>query len=143
MPRIQLLAILASTHWLASACTMPRDNEAPPATRAVSSVRQEPSVWVNTSSGVYHCPTSTHCGNTRDGEYMTEPTAMAAGYRPARDTGCNDERDGVKVWVNTASGVYHCPRTRWYGATADGRFELESEARAHGYEPANGTECGG
>ena len=141
MPRIQLLAILASTHWLASACTMPRHNEAPPASRAVSSVRQEPRVWVNTSSGVYHCPNSTHYGNTQDGEYMTEPTAMAAGYRPARDQGCNDAREGVKVWVNTTSGVYHCPQTQWYGKTANGEFMPERDARAKGFEPAKGVGC--
>lgn len=28
----------------------------------------------------------------------------------------------IKVWVNTASGVYHCPGTRWYGATKHGTY---------------------
>ncbi len=28
----------------------------------------------------------------------------------------------VKVWVNTRSGVYHCPGTRWYGNTKQGEY---------------------
>lgn len=32
----------------------------------------------------------------------------------------NQGNPDVKVWVNTASGVYHCPGTRWYGSTKRG-----------------------
>jgi hypothetical protein len=38
--------------------------------------------------------------------------------------------------VNTATGVYHYPGTRWYGNTKQGKFMSEAEARAHGYRPA-------
>jgi hypothetical protein len=43
------------------------------------------------------------------------------------------ERQG---WVNTASGVYHYPGTRWYGQTKQGQYMSEAEARAKGYRPA-------
>lgn len=48
----------------------------------------------------------------------------------------------VRVWVNTNSGVYHCPGTRWYGKTKSGRFMTQREAQAKGYRPAYGAVCG-
>lgn len=48
----------------------------------------------------------------------------------------------VMVWVNTNSGVYHCPNTRWYGNTKSGRFMTQDEAQAKGYRPAYGAKCG-
>lgn len=48
----------------------------------------------------------------------------------------------VKVWVNTNSGVYHCPNTTWYGRTKSGQFMTQREAQAKGYRPAYGAVCG-
>ena len=48
----------------------------------------------------------------------------------------------VRVWVNTNSGVYHCPGTRWYGNTKDGKYMTQKEAQAKGYRPAYGIACG-
>lgn len=48
----------------------------------------------------------------------------------------------VTVWVNTNSGVYHCPRTRWYGKTKSGQFMSQREAQSKGYRPAYGAVCG-
>lgn len=47
----------------------------------------------------------------------------------------------VKVWVNTNSGVYHCPGTRWYGATKHGEYMTQAEAQKKGYRPAYGKVC--
>ena len=47
----------------------------------------------------------------------------------------------VKVWVNTQSGVYHCPGTRWYGNTKQGTFMTQKEAQGKGYRPAYGKVC--
>ena len=41
-----------------------------------------------------------------------------------------------QVWVNTATGVYHYPGTRWYGNTKQGKFMSEADARAQGYRAA-------
>jgi len=38
------------------------------------------------------------------------------------------ERKEVKVWLNTSSGVYHCPGTRWYGNTKQGKYVGECTA---------------
>ncbi len=48
----------------------------------------------------------------------------------------------VIVWVNTDSGVYHCPDTRWYGKTKKGKYMRQGEAQAAGYRPAYGAVCG-
>ena len=40
-----------------------------------------------------------------------------------------------KVWVNTQSGVYH-KGGQWYGATKQGKFMTEQEAKQAGYRAA-------
>jgi hypothetical protein len=41
-----------------------------------------------------------------------------------------------QVWVNTATGIYHYPGTRWYGRTNQGKFMSEKDAIAQGYRAA-------
>ena len=48
----------------------------------------------------------------------------------------------ARVWVNTASKVYHCPGTRYYGNTSRGSYMTEAEAKANGYRAAYGRLCG-
>jgi hypothetical protein len=50
-------------------------------------------------------------------------------------------RADAKVWVNTASGVYHCPGTRWYGNTKRGEYMTQKQAQEKGYRPAYGKVC--
>ena len=47
----------------------------------------------------------------------------------------------VRVWVNTASGVYHCPGSRWYGNTKRGEYMTQAEAQKKHYRPAYGKVC--
>jgi hypothetical protein len=44
-----------------------------------------------------------------------------------------------QVWVNTRSGKYWKPGSRYYGKTTRGEFMSEKEAIQKGYRPANGT----
>jgi nuclease S1 len=47
----------------------------------------------------------------------------------------------VKVWVNTRSGVHHCPGARDYGTTRIGEYMTQREAQEKGYYPAHGEVC--
>jgi hypothetical protein len=53
----------------------------------------------------------------------------------------NAGNPNVKVWVNTNSGVYHCPGTRWYGNTKKGEYIAQKEAQDKHYRPAYGKVC--
>ena len=44
-----------------------------------------------------------------------------------------------EVWVNTRSGKYWRPGSRFYGKTRQGEFMSESDALDRGYSPAAGT----
>ena len=46
-------------------------------------------VWVNRSSGVYHCPGSQYYGKTRNGYYATEREATESGKRAAYGKSCS------------------------------------------------------
>lgn len=46
-------------------------------------------VWVNLSSGVYHCPGTEHYGGTKRGEYLPEAVAIDSGYRANGGRPCN------------------------------------------------------
>lgn len=46
-----------------------------------------------------------------------------------------------KVWVNSASKVYHCQGDKWYGKTEKGSYMTEAAAKAQGDLPANNKTC--
>ncbi len=116
-------------------------------------------VWVNTSSGVYHCPSSPYYGATKRGKTLNESEATGHGYRAAYGQTCsapaaqqtrkaervnlaaNATGNSIVVWVNTSTNVYHCPGTRYFGATKHGEYMPEADAIAAGNRGVGGKRC--
>jgi uncharacterized protein DUF3761 len=65
----------------------------------------------------------------------TAKTTAAPAPAPAPGGGAG------KVWLNTASNVYHCEGTKWYGTTKAGAYMTEAEAKAKGAHADHGKVC--
>jgi hypothetical protein len=66
------------------------------------------------------------------------PVSSSASSAVTQSTEGNPD---VRVWVNTATGVYHCPGSRWYGNTKQGEYMTQAEAQKKHYRPAYGKVC--
>ncbi len=61
--------------------------------------------------------------------------AKSAPAKSVSDSEISAAKADGKVWVNTATGVYH-KGGQWYGATKQGKFMTEQEAKQAGYRAA-------
>jgi hypothetical protein len=80
--------------------------------------------------GVY----ARHVMGSRSATAPISVTSKAAQSVPAENPDAN-------VWVNTGTGTYHCPGTRWYGKTHEGEYMKQKQARQKGYHPAGNRAC--
>src|SRR6516162_482103 len=60
------------------------------------------------------------------------PPASQTKSSVAQELSSSQGNPNIQVWVNTHSGVYHCPNTHWYGATKSGMYMKQSEAQQKG-----------
>lgn len=68
----------------------------------------------------------------------TAADLKSAGHPESSEAQGNPE---VRVWVNTKSGIYHCPATHWYGVTKAGSYMKQLEAQQKGFRPAYHRPC--
>ena len=70
-------------------------------------------------------------------KYVSEnppaPAARETSQTPAEPAAADE------VWVNTRSGKYWKPGSRFYGKTKQGEYMPELDALDRGYSPAGGT----
>jgi hypothetical protein len=71
----------------------------------------------------------------------SEPATPAASPLPPSNPDIGTESEtgrGGRIWVNTRSGKYFRPGSRYYGQTKEGQYMTEAEARKLGYVAAHG-----
>jgi len=61
----------------------------------------------------------------------------APAVKPAAQRQTPPANSAGTVWVNTDSGVYHKPGTRWYGKTKQGKYMAEADAQKAGYRASD------
>ena len=64
------------------------------------------------------------------------PAASATPSKSATKQQTPPANSAGMVWVNTDSGVYHKPGTRWYGKTKQGKYMTEADAQKAGFRAA-------
>jgi hypothetical protein len=80
----------AGAKTTAAAAAAPATTAAPtPAAAAPAAAGGPGQVWVNPKSKVYHCSGTKWYGKTKDGSYMTESAAKAAGNHPDHGRACS------------------------------------------------------
>jgi hypothetical protein len=59
---------------------------APPSAAEIAEAKAKGLVWANLNTKVYHQAGASQYGTTKNGKFMTEADAKAAGYRAAKDS---------------------------------------------------------
>lgn len=164
---IRLATILASILLLSSSCISQAPAGAPAGTTALcndgtyftgatksGACRGHKGIktWYGTSSGATSKasaastkPTAPATTAASASSAQSKTTSSAPSTSTAKTTSnANPPQPGGgagQVWVNTASNVYHCPGTQYYGKTKQGAYMSEADAKAKGARPDHGKPC--
>ena len=103
--------------------------------------------WVASYKKHFHTQVPLSKGGSREGRMphpLTDddnavPTGTPASKTvPAASSVLTPPAATGQVWVNTKSGKYFQPGTRYYGKTKEGKYLSEKDAKAQGYTAAGG-----
>ena len=72
----------------------------------------------------------------------TASTAAPVRASTAASVPAQAPENATDVWVNTSTKAYHCPGTKYYGATKHGKYMSEADAKAAGFHASYHKACG-
>ncbi len=115
------------------AASAPQSSDQSDSTKNPSKPKQTPAVAPTTNAPVA-------AGAPAPASKPTPPTTPSASTpaaaKPASAQQVLPAKSKAMVWVNTDSGIYHKPGTRFYGKTKQGNYMSEADAIKAGYRPA-------
>jgi hypothetical protein len=120
----------------AQSAATPADDATPKKTRSKKSTASDVPA---TTTPAAAAPAATPAASTAP---VTSPAATpaAAASAPAAKKASAQQAPPANssgtVWVNSDSGVYHKPGTRWYGKAKQGKYMTEAGAQKAGYRAA-------
>src|SRR5215472_4362993 len=89
--------------------------------------------------------TNKNSGTSSNKNSSTSSNKNSTRSRGNRNTGTTTTtgpgNPDAKVWVNTATGVYHCAGTKWYGKTKAGEYMTQREALEKNFHADHGKAC--
>lgn len=133
LPLLTAFALILSSACALAQTPQQTDQSQPDSSAAKKTAKQK----TDTSSK----GATTFASSTANGSASSTPASSASSSKTttsgvsAKPQAPPANSSGM-VWVNTDSGVYHKPGTRWYGKTKRGKYMLETDAIKAGYKAA-------
>ncbi|MGD0348295.1 MAG: signal peptide protein [Terracidiphilus sp.] len=110
----------------------------PSTTTSTKTTTMTPSTGAKTSStAAAPAPAATPAATPAPSKTATPPSSSSSSKTATAAPGGGP---GL-VWLNTASNVYHCYGTQYYGKTKAGSYMSEPDAKAKGAHPVGGKPC--
>jgi hypothetical protein len=133
---VVLLVAGSVSVWAQTAQQADDQSRTNPSTAAKSTKKKKADAGVSNSQAAPKKAAATDKSAAADNSATPPPAAPASA--PASKTATAHQAPPANsagmVWVNTDSGIYHKPGTRWYGKTKQGKYMTEADALKAGYK---------